>query len=81
MELIKKLKNIQAIQNQAYTELEEAINKRLAMNSSNVHMPGRLMGVGDGLQYGQSQGLNGQGSGINNMNSAIINYIETQVRL
>ena len=75
MELIKKLQNTQAIQKQAYTELEEAINNRPVMTSSNVHMPGRFMGVGGGLQYGQSQGLNGQGSGINNMNSAIINQI------
>ena len=28
MELIKKLQNTQAIQKQAYTELEEAINNR-----------------------------------------------------
>ena len=59
MELIKKLQNTQAIQKQAYTELEEAINNRPVMTSSNVHMPGRFMGVGGGLQYGQSQGLNG----------------------
>ena len=31
MELIKKLQNTQAIQKQAYTELEEAINQRPAM--------------------------------------------------
>ena len=31
MELIKKLQNTQAIQKQAYTELEEAINTRPAM--------------------------------------------------
>ena len=34
MELIKKLQNTQAIQKQAYTELEEAINNRPAMTSS-----------------------------------------------
>ena len=32
MELIKKLQNTQAIQKQAYTELEEAINTRPAMS-------------------------------------------------
>ena len=31
MELIKKLQNTQAIQKQAYTELEEAINHRPSM--------------------------------------------------
>ena len=59
MELIKKLKNTQAIQKQVYNELEEAINKRPEITSSNVLMPGRLMGVGGGFQYGKSQGLNG----------------------
>ena len=69
MELIKKLQNTQAIQKQAYTELEEAINNRPAMTSSNPHMSGRFIGAG--LQYGMSQG--GNPNIINNINSAIIN--------
>ena len=32
MELIKKLQNTQAIQKQAYTELEEAINQKTGQN-------------------------------------------------
>lgn len=36
MELIKKLQNTQAIQKQAYTELEEAINQK----------PGQNLGMG-----------------------------------
>lgn len=38
MELIKKLQNTQAIQKQAYTELEEAINQK----------PGQNLGMGMG---------------------------------
>lgn len=34
MELIKKLQNTQAIQKQAYVELEDAINNRPAMFNS-----------------------------------------------
>lgn len=75
--LIRKLQNTQAIQKEAYTQLKEAINKRPGMASSNVHMPGRFIGVGGGIMYGKSQGLNGQVSGINNMNFAYINQIET----
>ena len=48
MEMIKKLKIAQAIQKQAYSELEEAINKRPVI-TSNKHMPGRLMGIGGGF--------------------------------
>lgn len=40
MELIKKLQNTQAIQKQAYTELEEAINNR----------PGGATGQMNGVQ-------------------------------
>ena len=43
MELIKKLQNTQAIQKQAYTELEEAINNRQVISSSNVHMQSRFI--------------------------------------
>ena len=35
MELIKKLQNTQAIQKQAYTELEEAINNKPSINPGN----------------------------------------------
>ena len=45
MELIKKLKNTQAIKKQDYAVLEEAINKRQVMTSSKVHMTGRFMGL------------------------------------
>ena len=35
-------------------------------------MPDRFMGVVGGLLNGQSQSLNGQGTGVNNLNTAII---------
>ena len=81
MKIIKKLLNTQAIQKQAYTELEEAINNKPVITSSNVHMQSRFIEFVGGLQYGQSLGLEWQRSGINNMNSAIINRIGTKVRL
>lgn len=58
MELIKKLQNTQAIQKQAYTELEEAINNRpvMTVNSQNP--------------YGQFRG-NGSGGGMNSLNVAM----------
>lgn len=49
IEMIKILKIIQAIQKQAYSEFEKAINKRPAMTSSNVHMPSRIMGIVGGF--------------------------------
>ncbi len=52
MELIKKLQNTQAIQKQAYTELEEAINTRPMQGNSisnEQHM-------GDGGQINMSMG-------------------------
>jgi hypothetical protein len=79
MEMIKKLLNTQAIQKQAYTELEEAINNKPVMTSSNVHMQSRFMKFVDVLYYGQSKGLNGKFSGINNMNSAIIIRLELKL--
>ena len=48
IEMIKKMMISQAIQKQVYSELEEANNKRPVMTSSNVHMPGRLLGIGGG---------------------------------
>lgn len=58
MELIKKLQNTQAIQKQAYTELEEAINTRPAMMN-----PGGSLT----MQMNDMQ-LNQPGSGENGSN-------------
>ena len=79
MEMIKKLLNTQAIQKQAYTELEEAINNKPVMTSSNVHMQSRFTKFVGVLYYGQSNGLNGKFSDINNTNSAIIIRLELKL--
>jgi hypothetical protein len=49
MKIIKKLLNTQAIQKQAYTELEEAINNKPVITSSNVHMQSRFIEFVGGL--------------------------------
>ena len=62
MELIKKLQNTQAIQKQAYSELEAAIN--LPVRQDQGYDQNKFIG----------QGYNGQSNGqLNNMNTAMGN--------
>ena len=53
MELIKKLQNTQAIQKQAYTELEEAINTRPMQGGNSISNEQHM---GDGGQINMSMG-------------------------
>ena len=63
MELIKKLQNTQAIQKQAYMELEEAINNRPVLTNSGgpgvFHHKGLMNNGGSNAQIGVN-GVNSQ---------------------